>query len=81
MKKVAREVSEGLGKYSFSEYFASNVTNKTTTINKISKQHLLHRQKKKETKDVDDLLSNECHLIDLKIHPTIVPLLTAMKPA
>jgi hypothetical protein len=25
-------------------------------------------------------LSNECHLIDLKIHPTIVPSLTAMKP-
>ncbi len=77
VKKVAREVSEGLGKYSFSEYFAPNVTNKTTTINKISKQHLLHRQK---TKDVDDLLSNECHLIDLKTHPKIVPFLTAMKP-
>jgi hypothetical protein len=27
VKKIAREVSEGLGKYSFSEYFASNVTN------------------------------------------------------
>jgi hypothetical protein len=25
-------------------------------------------------------LSNECHLIDLKKHPTIVPFLTAMKP-
>jgi hypothetical protein len=25
-------------------------------------------------------LSNECHLIDLKIDPTIVPFLTAMKP-
>jgi hypothetical protein len=45
VKQVAREVSEVLGKYSFSEYFTSNVTNKTTKINKISKQHLLHRQK------------------------------------
>jgi hypothetical protein len=45
VKKVARVVSEGLGKYSHSEYFASNVTNLTTTMNKISKQHLLHRQK------------------------------------
>jgi hypothetical protein len=26
VKKIAREVSEGLEKYSFSEYFASNVT-------------------------------------------------------
>jgi hypothetical protein len=24
VKKIAREVSEGLGKYSFSKYFASN---------------------------------------------------------
>jgi hypothetical protein len=37
VKRVAREVSEGLGKYSFSEYFASNVNKKTTTMNKISK--------------------------------------------
>jgi hypothetical protein len=44
VKKVAREVKEGLGNYSFSEYFTSNVTNKTTTINKISKQHVFHRQ-------------------------------------
>jgi hypothetical protein len=27
VKKIAREVSEGLEKYSFSEYFASNMTN------------------------------------------------------
>ncbi len=27
VKKIAREVNEGLGKYSFSEYFASNMTN------------------------------------------------------
>jgi hypothetical protein len=26
VKKIAREVSEGLGKYSFSKYVASNVT-------------------------------------------------------
>ncbi len=77
VKKVAREVSEGLGKYTFFEYFASNMTNKTTTINKICKQHPTSQAK---TKDVDDLFSNECHLIDLKIHPTIVPFLTAMKP-
>jgi hypothetical protein len=44
VKKIAREVSEGLGKFSFSEYFASNVTNRTIN-DKISKQHLLHRQK------------------------------------
>jgi hypothetical protein len=30
VKKIAREVSEGLGKYSFSEYLASNVTNNYT---------------------------------------------------
>jgi hypothetical protein len=30
VKKIAREVSEGLGKYSFSEYFGSNVTNNYT---------------------------------------------------
>jgi hypothetical protein len=41
VKKIAREVSEGLGKYSFSEYLMWL----TTMIDKISNQHLLHRQK------------------------------------
>ncbi len=64
MRKVVRMVSEGLGKYSYYEYFASNVTNKTTPYSKA------------KTKDVDNLLKKECHLIDLKIHPTIVLFMT-----
>ena len=32
-----------------------------------------------KTKQVEDLLQNDCHLFEMEIHPTMVPFLTPMK--